>query len=43
MCDWGNNHSLIYGEKKLSKFGHFIGEDAIDMLSIKVLKGDRNP
>src|SRR5579871_5670514 len=20
MCDWGSNHSLVYGEKKLSKY-----------------------
>ena len=29
MCDWGQNHSLVYGEKKISKYGHFIGEDAV--------------
>ncbi|MFT3935257.1 MAG: ABC transporter permease [Chitinophagaceae bacterium] len=43
MCDWGGNHSLVYGEKKLSKFGHFLGEDGIDMFSLKILAGDRNP
>src|SRR3954454_17646975 len=26
MCDWGSNHSLMYQEKKISKSGHFIGE-----------------
>ena len=31
MCDWGSNRSLIYGDKKISKFGHYIGEDAINM------------
>ncbi|GAB2638691.1 ABC transporter permease [Emticicia sediminis] len=43
MCDWGSNHSLIYGDKKFNKFGHYIGEDAIDMFSLEVLNGDKNP
>jgi ABC-type antimicrobial peptide transport system permease subunit len=43
MCDWGNNHSLVYGDKKISKFGHFIGEQAVDMFTLKILDGDKNP
>ncbi|MFT3678995.1 MAG: ABC transporter permease [Ferruginibacter sp.] len=43
MCDWGQQHSLVYGEKKINKEGHFIGEDAIDMFSINILKGDKKP
>jgi len=43
MCDWGGKHSLIYGEKKISKFGHFIGEDAMNMFSIKIFDGDKTP
>src|SRR6478736_586286 len=43
MCDWGQQHSLIYGEKKINKEGHFIGEDAINMFSMKILNGDKNP
>lgn len=43
MCDWGQRHSLVYGEKKISKEGHFIGEDAIDMFSINILNGDKKP
>src|SRR5215469_17198473 len=43
MCDWGGQHSLIYGEKKISKYGHFIGEDAVDMFSLKILEGDKHP
>lgn len=43
MCDWGQHHSLVYGEKKVSKFGHFIGEDASDMFSFNILKGDKEP
>lgn len=43
MCDWGGNHSLIYGDKKISKTGHFIGEEAVNMFSLKILNGDKNP
>ena len=43
MCDWGNNHSLIYGDKKISKYGHFIGEEAVNMFSLNILNGDKNP
>ena len=43
MCDWGQPHSLVYGEKKISKTGHFIGEAAVDMFSLKILDGDREP
>jgi putative ABC transport system permease protein len=43
MCDWGQRHSLAYGEKKISKFGHFIGEEAVDMFSLNILEGGKNP
>ncbi|MFD2519363.1 ABC transporter permease [Emticicia soli] len=43
MCDWGGNRSLVTGNQKFLKYGHFIGEDAIDMFSLKVLNGDKNP
>ena len=43
MCDWGSSHSLIYGDKKISKTGHFIGEEAVNMFSLKILNGDKNP
>ncbi len=43
MCDWGQSRSLMYGEKKISKYGHYIGEEAIDMFSIKILSGDKDP
>ncbi len=29
MCDWGGRHSLMVGQKKISRTGHFIGEDAM--------------
>ncbi|PWT99931.1 MAG: ABC transporter permease [Bacteroidetes bacterium] len=43
MCDWGQNHSLMVGETKISKYGHFIGEDAVKMFSLHILQGDPNP
>jgi putative ABC transport system permease protein len=43
MCDWGQDHSLVYGDKKISKFGHYIGEDAVNMFSLNILSGDKNP
>jgi putative ABC transport system permease protein len=43
MCDWGQMHSLLYGEKKMSKFGHFIAEEAINMFSIHIIQGDKDP
>eukprot|EP01098_Paradermamoeba_levis_P001517 TRINITY_DN11788_c0_g1_i1.p1 TRINITY_DN11788_c0_g1~~TRINITY_DN11788_c0_g1_i1.p1 ORF type:complete len:271 (-),score=6.90 TRINITY_DN11788_c0_g1_i1:61-873(-) len=43
MCDWGSNRSLVVGNQKFLKDGHFIGEDAIDMFSLNVLNGDKNP
>ena len=43
MCDWGNTHSFIFGDKKISKRGHFIGEEAVGMFSLNILNGDKNP
>ncbi len=43
MCDWGANHSLVAGNQKFLKNGHYIGADAIEMFSLKLLNGDKNP
>jgi putative ABC transport system permease protein len=43
MCDFGGYHSLIYNEKRISRNGHFIGEEAIDMFSFDILEGEKNP
>ena len=43
MCDWGAKSSLALGNKKLSKFGHFLGEEGVVMFSLNILKGDKNP
>jgi len=43
LCDWGQSRSLVYGEKKITRTGHYIGEDAVSMFSMKILEGDKNP
>jgi putative ABC transport system permease protein len=43
MCDWGGNRSLVVGNRKFLKNGHYIGSEAIDMFSFKILAGDKNP
>ncbi len=43
MCDWGSNRSLAFENNKYLKDGHYIGEQAIDLFSLKVLNGDKNP
>ncbi len=43
MCDWGSDHSLVMGNQKFSKFGHYLGEQGVDMFSLNILKGDKNP
>jgi putative ABC transport system permease protein len=43
MCDWGSSRSLMVGNQKFLKQGHFIGDEAIDMFSLQVLDGDKNP
>src|SRR6202008_57473 len=37
MCDGGNTHLLESGNKKLTKYGFFIGEDAVNMFSLDIL------
>ena len=34
MCDWGSTRSLVVGNQKFLKYGHYIGQDAIDMFSL---------
>ncbi len=43
MSDWGSNRSLVYGDKKISKYGHYAGEDIVNMFSLNILSGDKNP
>jgi ABC-type antimicrobial peptide transport system permease subunit len=43
MCDWGQTRSIVYGEKKIARAGHFIGAEAVGMFSLKILQGDRDP
>lgn len=37
--DWGDNHSLVTGEKKLNAEGHFVDPDFLKMFSFPLLKG----
>ena len=43
MSDWGSTRSLVYGEKKISRYGHYLGEEGVGMFSLKILEGDKNP
>jgi len=43
MCDWGSNNSFVVGNKKFLKDGFFIGDEAIEIFSFKILNGDKNP
>jgi hypothetical protein len=33
----------VVGNQKFSKVGHFLGEKGVDMFSLNILKGDKNP
>jgi putative ABC transport system permease protein len=43
MCDWGMEHALLIGNKKMMKMGHFFGEEGMEMFGFNILKGDKNP
>ena len=43
MCDWGADRSLVAGNQKFLKNGHYIGPEAIEMFSLNILNGDKNP
>ncbi len=43
LCDWGNQYSLMYGDKKVARIGHAVGEEAIEIFSLKILAGSANP
>jgi putative ABC transport system permease protein len=38
--DWGGGHSLIIGDKKFSKEGHYVDPDFLEMFSFPVVKGN---
>jgi hypothetical protein len=42
MCDGGSGHLLEYADKKLVKYGFFIGGDAVNMFSLNILYGNKN-
>jgi len=41
MSSWNDNHILAFGEKRLSKSGTFFEPQALEMLSLKMLRGTR--
>ncbi|MEP6949895.1 MAG: ABC transporter permease, partial [Ginsengibacter sp.] len=41
MASWNENHILSFGEKRLSKSGTFFEPQALEMLSLKMLRGTR--
>jgi putative ABC transport system permease protein len=43
MCDWGGEHTLTKGGNRINKYTHFMGEEAVDMFSLNILEGDKNP
>ncbi|HEV8508462.1 MAG TPA: ABC transporter permease, partial [Chitinophagaceae bacterium] len=43
MCDGGGRHSLENADKKIMKDGYFIGADAVNMFSLNILHGAKNP
>lgn len=38
--DWGDNHSLVWNDKKLNEKGHFADPDFLKMFSFPLLKGN---
>src|SRR5258705_2081663 len=42
MSSWNDNHILAFGGKRLSKSGTFFEPQALEMLSLKMLKGSGN-
>ena len=42
MASWNENHILAFGEKRLSKSGTFFEPQALEMLSLKMLKGTKD-
>ncbi len=40
--DWGGQHSLVTGDKKLDPFGYIVGADFLKMFSYPMLKGNIN-
>jgi len=42
MSSWTENHTLIVGDKKISYKGNFMGSDATEMFTLKMVEGSRN-
>jgi putative ABC transport system permease protein len=42
MSSWTGEHILAYGDKKFTKKGNYLSEEAPDMLTLKMLRGTRS-
>jgi len=42
MCSWTYDHILTFGEKKITKGGNYFEPQVTDMLSLKMIKGNRS-
>jgi putative ABC transport system permease protein len=42
MSSWNEDHIVSYGEKKLTKSGSFMEPEALDIFSVKMLKGTKS-
>jgi len=40
VCDWGGNHLLTYGEKKILKEGLFVSEEFLEMFDYPLISGE---
>ncbi|MCV9388514.1 ABC transporter permease [Reichenbachiella ulvae] len=40
VLDWGSDHLLTFGEKRLIKEGYFCGEEFLEMFEFPLIKGD---
>lgn len=42
VVDWGGNHLLTVGEKAITKRGHWVSEEFLDMFQFPLLQGDNS-
>src|SRR5205085_12266076 len=40
--DWGDNYSMMVGDKKVKKTGRYVDPDFLKMFSFPIVKGDGN-
>ncbi|HRG54144.1 MAG TPA: ABC transporter permease [Bacteroidia bacterium] len=42
LCDYGDKHNLMFGDKKIFRSGYMIGPEFLNMFEYPMLKGDRS-